>query len=454
MGRGINQSLAVAAAALLLAACGGAGSGAMATQPAGAVDGQGAGYVPQSAGAMAVPGNAAASAAFPKPLPEPLIALGHGPSPDITSPIINDSGSYTNGPIIRATNTTTGYGMEGITDGSGAGVYGHAGSASITSYGVYGFSAGGAGLYGYASGSGNGVYGSSVNGYGVEGITANGGSLGGYFTNAGGGEALQASSSDSVGLEAISGTYIPIYAHTTGGSQAIYAYSNTGPTIQAAATKETGVWSTTGGTGDPESLAYYGNSGNGNGADLTGTYIGVVARAPAGTGTYPFLATDTGSNDLFWVDGSGDIYYHGSLNTFIATSHRGEATAYGPTSTSPTMEDTGSARLVNGSATVALDGAFAQTIDPQRTYQVMITPDGDTRGLYVASKSATAFVVREVQGGHGSLAFDYHIYATKLGHANERMTLISGGSSLAMPRAPEVTRKPAVPVLRTETRTH
>ena len=81
------------------------------------------------------------------------------------------------------------------------------------------------------------------------------------------------------------------------------------------------------------------------------------------------------------------------------------------------------------------------------TYQVMLTPDGDTRGLYVASKTATAFVVREVEGGRGSFDFDYHIYATTLGHARERMALVSGAAP-AGPRAPMVRSdaiKPALP---------
>ena len=78
--------------------------------------------------------------------------------------------------------------------------------------------------------------------------------------------------------------------------------------------------------------------------------------------------------------------------------------------------------------------------------------DGDTRGLYVASKSATAFVVREVQGGRGNFGFDYHIYASEIGHAGERMTMVSG-SSLAAPHAPRLNvpvakplAKPLVPV--------
>jgi hypothetical protein len=80
----------------------------------------------------------------------------------------------------------------------------------------------------------------------------------------------------------------------------------------------------------------------------------------------------------------------------------------------------------------------------------MLTPDGDTRGLYVARKSATSFVVREVQGGQGTLAFDYHIYAAGLGQAGERMTEMSPSqAAMRMPHAPYIApKRHAAPVLK------
>ena len=82
-----------------------------------------------------------------------------------------------------------------------------------------------------------------------------------------------------------------------------------------------------------------------------------------------------------------------------------------------------------------LDSTIAQTIDSGTPYQVLITPEGDTRGLYVASKTGTGFVVREVGGGRDSLSFDYHIYATALGRARERMAMVPGDGPAGAPRA-------------------
>jgi len=191
------------------------------------------------------------------------------------------------------------------------------------------------------------------------------------------------------------------------------------------------------------------NGGDGNGGDIRGSYIGVVARNYAGGG-YPLVAADTDGTDLMYVDSAGNVGAHGVFFNFARTRGGKIATSYGATSASPTIEDNGTAQLVNGVATIQLDRAFADSIDTSRAYQVMLTPDGDTKGLFIASKSPTSFVVREVQGGHGTLAFDYHIYATTLGHATTRMTEMTQSQAAAMlPKAPNTKHNiPARPKVR------
>jgi hypothetical protein len=85
------------------------------------------------------------------------------------------------------------------------------------------------------------------------------------------------------------------------------------------------------------------------------------------------------------------------------------------------MEDAGEAQLTNGQASVALERTFASTIDRNRSYLVFVTPEGDCHGLYVASKTANGFVVRELMGGHSSLAFEYRIVAHPYGDASVRL---------------------------------
>ena len=83
---------------------------------------------------------------------------------------------FRSSPIIRGrnTSTTTGYGVAGITQGTGAGLYGSSTAAAGigATYGVYGVSTASHGVFGHANATGAGVVGTSAQGYGVEGATA------------------------------------------------------------------------------------------------------------------------------------------------------------------------------------------------------------------------------------------------------------------------------------------
>jgi hypothetical protein len=56
-----------------------------------------------------------------------------------------------------------------------------------------------------------------------------------------------------------------------------------------------------------------------------------------------------------------------------------------------------------------------RAIDSSRGYRVLITPDGDNRGLFVSNKGSAGFAVREAQGGRSTLAFDYRVVAYPIG---------------------------------------
>lgn len=332
----------------------------------------------------------------------------------------------TNGAGLEGINVTknAAAGLEGLGGPYGIGVLGTGGSSGIGlegsggDYGVYG-TGGDWGVYGFTDeAAGEGVEGRSISGIGVVGST--GCACDGVY----------GFSQSGFGIEAL------------GGGGGITARGLTGDGITSTAAAGNGAVALRGvNDGD--------NGTDGNGADITGSYIGVMARNVAGQG-FPLVAADTNGQDLFFVDSVGNLYYHGGLLNFAKTRHGQIASSFTPRSASPTIEDNGSAQLVGGVATVQLDPAFAHSIDMHSAYQVMLTPDGDTRGLYVASKSPTSFTVREVEGGQGTLAFDYHIYAAGLGQAGERMTEMSPSqAAMRMPHAPFVAPKShAVPVLR------
>ena len=85
------------------------------------------------------------------------------------------------------------------------------------------------------------------------------------------------------------------------------------------------------------------------------------------------------------------------------------------------FEDFGSGSLNSGTARVALEATFAQTVNAGIEYHVFLTPKGDCKGLYVTNESATGFEVHELGGGISSVPFDYRIVAKRAGYENLRL---------------------------------
>ena len=164
-------------------------------------------------------------------------------------------------------------------------------------------------------------------------------------------------------------------------------------------------------------------------------------------------------NRLFLVDGYGNVSYKGTLQSLARTVGGGTARSFGTDSTQPTIEDTGTAQLVRGAAVVRLDPAFAASIEPSAGYRVFVTPDGETHELFVASKTAAGFVIREAQGGRSTVPFDYRIVATKFGAAGQHMAMLSPaeartlGAHAPLPAVPAVKLPARLPAAAGETTT-
>lgn len=367
-------------------------------------------------GALGVSGAALLSAMHPAAAASALAAIQSAVTCSVTG---------TNS-CVSGTNTSSGIGVYG-TSNSGTGVRGNANSnygmkgTSGSSYGIYGSSTSGRagvvgttashyGVYGYTSSStgGYGVVGSSVNGYGVYGSTTTGSGIGVIGYESGSGTGVEALTSNGYGL----------YSNAYGSGSAGYFSAGSGYGLIAYS------------AGNP---SVYARNSSGNGGDFGGSYIGLIGRAPA-SGGYPLIATDSAGNNLFYVDGAGNLSYKGGLFTFARTVGGGSSTAFSAKMTSPTVEDTGSAQLIAGAAVVRLNPTFAASIDPTTVYRVFITPDGDTKGLFVAQKTAAGFIVRESQSGRSTVNFDYRIVAMAVGQANAHMTITRAGASLTEPR--------------------
>ncbi len=324
------------------------------------------------------------------------------------------SGTNTsNGPGVEGTSKSS-YGVEGVStsnDGlkgissTSNGISGSSTSSKTTAFGVKGESPY-IGVFGESS-KGGGVYGEAP-AFGVMGIET---STGSSFA-AGVVGLTPSGNTDAIGVYGVSNEAGPIEGSSTG--------------VEGQTKDGYGVVGTASGDGagvEGDSFDYYGvlgNSYNEVGGDFTGGSYGVIADST----NVPIASGKGGENSFtFQVDAAGDITYAGSLNSVSSATNGVKVRTFGPRSAAPTVEDSGSAQLVAGAATVRLDPTFASSIDPHVAYRVFLTPDGDTRGLFVATKTPAGFVVRETQGGRSTLAFDYRIIATTLGAAGQRMSV-------------------------------
>jgi hypothetical protein len=166
--------------------------------------------------------------------------------------------------------------------------------------------------------------------------------------------------------------------------------------------------------------------------DATSSGSALVVQDVSSTGVL-MDGFDGGGNLKLQVQDDGTVYAHG----FVAESdtHTGQKmTTYATMSSVPNVEDFGEAQLTAGQAYVSLKQAIAATIDARVNYMVFITPEGDTRGLYVTQKTPAGFVVRESQGGRSDAAFSYRIVAKPFGSTTASLR----PSSAPRPHLPNV----------------
>ncbi len=326
-------------------------------------------------------------------------------------------------------------GVYGTTETTGTGFGGVGGkdfSAACCNYGTYGVSGVGGGLYGAsnaaAGSSGQGVYATGLSGSdSIDAYQHNGGDFGifsstdsgfaaGWFTAGSSGVWSLVGTNDVTGASAIlatnsgvgaevagegGGAATPVLAaeEFTGGMYAFSTYNDVGSNVGPGANNESFIVSD---TADFSGLGF----GNGSDANVSGDlYVTGEIYSDCSFAEFPSTAgTQCEDNP-----------------TVRTTTSGAKVKTYGASQSLPTMEDFGEAQLVNGQAAVTLERTFASTIDANRSYLVFVTPEGDCHGLYVASKTPRGFVVRELMGGHNTLAFQYRIVAHPFGDSATRL---------------------------------
>ena len=231
-------------------------------------------------------------------------------------------------------------------------------------------------ILGMNTGSGVGVKGTSSDGYGVEGTSTNGNGIVGTTMGLGSGVA---------GI-------------SEGQGAGLYGVFDGSP----------------GGSAIPAAI---------EGLSFTAGVPALYAQVYSSSSYYIAVFQGTDGYEEFTDQGditiSGEIYTQG--NCFYGCSKTRGVREYGARNAEATIDDQGEAVLRDGVARVALDPAFANVIDSHSSYVVTLTPEGDCNGLYVADRTPTGFVVRELRGGHDAVAFAYRIVAKRFGATKQRL---------------------------------
>lgn len=328
-----------------------------------------------------------------------------------------------------------------------------------TEYAINGYTTNSTGVYGEnSSGAGYGVFGNSSN-VGVRGIGAHGGVLESTLPN-GFGTISSNSNADGTGLLATGNNENGVYLVSGSGIAAsgtkagIYAYAGNGNTGNANRGNSAGVFEldtdndiTTGGNNDFRAIARLAGYDNLDPSDpptneKNSYYGGYFSGGnQSGTPTYAFVGI------RYWSNGNGHsttntidykIIGTGSVSTLVKDNNNKTRVLFAPETPEILFMDYGIGQLVNGLARITLDPILKAAIhvDAKSPLKVFVTLEGDCNGVFVTSKSADGFTVKELQNGTSSVSFSWQIVATRANTKDINGKIISNSVGVRFPEGP------------------
>jgi hypothetical protein len=214
---------------------------------------------------------------------------------------------------------------------------------------------------------------------------------------------------------------------STGSRNAVGAWgSGSGTTLFAGTT----------GTGDDVFLRIDNpnNTGSLISAETNGLGKGASFRINNTQNTEPALDAYTngsGPAGMFRADGSGRgvtisvpqgnqglNVVSGSKNAVVGSSE-GARLLYSEESSAVWFSDYGFGRLADGSAFIAIDPIFAETVNLEEPYHVFVQSYGDAE-LYVSRRTPAGFEVR-LRAGDPGVEFSYRLVAVRRGYEDARL---------------------------------
>jgi len=115
----------------------------------------------------------------------------------------------------------------------------------------------------------------------------------------------------------------------------------------------------------------------------------------------------TGANDKWAIDENGQFI------TKFQTSDGNTKEMFAMQSPYSEFVFSSSSQLVNGEAIINFDTSTCELIDETQSLKVNITLTGECGGIFVKEKTATGFVVRELNNGTSTSTFDWMVIAKR-----------------------------------------
>jgi hypothetical protein len=202
---------------------------------------------------------------------------------------------------------------------------------------------------------------------------------------------------------------------------------------------------------DQPAAILYNNSSSDGTLSITNASTGGLGNSAPGIATV--LRAGGPNGEMCGINQKGSLTCTGQVKSVVATGRGSrQVEIYAVHSAENWIEDYGSGQLNHGGATIALDPAFAETVNTGVEYHVFLTPGGDCKGLYVTNKTPAGFEVHELGGGTTSIPFDYKIVAKRNGFESQRLVDVTermkreGDAASFKPLAqPLPMRRPAKP---------
>jgi hypothetical protein len=327
-------------------------------------------------------------------------------------------------------------------DGEGTGVKG----ASGTGTGVFGESSSGPGLTGQSD-SGIGVVGRSTSGVGGFFTSVNkeavvghtGGAIDAVLGIADSGAGIKGESNGGFGVFGQSTNQAGVFGTASAAFKlpvppaGVFGVNDKSVGVLGSSLQVIGVWGSTN-----SGIGVFGTTNEGVGVPtnkITDQGIGVIGLANSGVGAAGMSTSGTGvfgsSESGLAGHFKGPVTIEGALTIIGGTksaavphtdgSYRQMYCMESPESW---FEDFGEASLVNGKGEVQLDPDFAALVD-LNNYQIFLTAYGDSKGIFVAARNATAFQVSEQQGGTSNVSYAYRVVAKRKDVAADRLARVT-----------------------------